>query len=97
MKQQKVNLTVFFIKEGDMFIAYSPSLDISTCAKTFEKAKKRFEELVNIFFEELKEKGTLEEVLLEYGWKKVKKPSIRWIPPHIVAQVDETFKIPCHA
>lgn len=95
MKLQEIKLSVFFLKEGSKFIAYSPALDISTCGKTFEKASKRFEELVEIFFEELREKGTLEDVLLECGWKKGPKPQAKWIAPSFIAQTDETFKIPC--
>jgi len=49
-KGQSVKLSVFFLREGKKFIAYSPALDISTCADTFEKAKARFEELVAVFF-----------------------------------------------
>ncbi|MBA3065098.1 hypothetical protein KJ633_00455 [bacterium] len=95
MKLQEIKLSVLFLKEGNKFVAYSPALDISTCGKTFDKTKKRFEELVGIFFEELREKGTLEDVLLECGWRKVSKPRARWIPPFFIAQTDETFKIPC--
>lgn len=59
----EVSLPVSILKEGKYFIAYSPALDLSTSAKSFEEAKKRFEEVVPIFFEELLEKGTVEEVL----------------------------------
>lgn len=95
MRLQEIKLPVLFLKEGSKFIAYSPALDISTCGKTFNKAQKRFEELVGIFFEELREKGTLEDVLLECGWRKNKKPRANWLPPSFIAQTDETFKIPC--
>lgn len=49
----KADLSVFVFKEGNTFIAYSPALDLSTCADTYEKSKKRFNEIVNIFFEEI--------------------------------------------
>jgi len=81
----KLSLPVSFLREGDCFIAYSPALDLSTSANSFEKAKKRFVEATEIFFEELLEKGTLNEVLLELGWEKVKK---QWVPPVIVAHED---------
>ena len=77
----KINLPVVFLKEGKRFIAYTPVLDLSTCANTFKKAQKRFEELVTIFFEELERKGTLYEVLTECGWRKVHTPKRDWIPP----------------
>ena len=79
----KFNLPVSFIKEGKSYIAYTPALDLSTCADTYEKAKDRFEEIVNIFFEEIKEKGTLEDVLLGLGWVRAESG---WNPPVIISQ-----------
>ena len=100
MRYQKIELTVLFKKEGKMFIAYSPALDISTFANSFEKAKQRFEELVEVFFEELEKTGTLEDVLIECGWTKIrdkdKSKRINWVPPRFITQTKETVQIPCH-
>lgn len=80
MKQIKfaVNIPVIFLKEGKSYIAHSPVLDLSTSANSFEKAQKRFPEAVKIFFEELVEMGTLEEVLTGLGWQKFES---KWMPP----------------
>lgn len=64
------NLSVSFFQEGNQVVAYVPVLDLSTCGKTFTQAKKRINEAVDIFFEELEKKGTLEETLLDLGWQK---------------------------
>jgi hypothetical protein len=40
MRYCEICLPVIFLKEGKKFIAYTPTLDISTCANTFDKAKK---------------------------------------------------------
>ena len=92
MAQQRLefNLPVSIFKEEDKFIAYTPALDLSTSADTFEKVKKRFTEIVNIFFEELKEKGTLENALGELGWEKVNQ---NWFPPVLVAQESEKVQV----
>ena len=58
------NLPVWFMKEGEAFIAYSPALDLSTCGDTFEKAQRRFAEAADIFFEECVQRGTLDEALI---------------------------------
>lgn len=89
----KINfsLPVSFLKEGKYFVAYTPALDISTSGKTFEEAKKRFGEVVVIFFEELLQKGTLDKVLTELGWRKVQKT---WSPPILVASEIKSFSIP---
>jgi predicted RNase H-like HicB family nuclease len=87
----KFALPVSVLREGKYFVAYSPALDLSTSAKTFEEVKKRFTEVVEIFFEELLGKGTLGEVLSELGWQKVKR---EWVPPTLVAQELENFTVP---
>ncbi|MEK7117808.1 MAG: hypothetical protein AAB861_03485, partial [Patescibacteria group bacterium] len=59
------------------------ALDIATSGKTDVEVKKRFSELVNIFFEELEDMGTTEDVLSELGWKKQKVSTKlnQWLPP----------------
>ncbi|MBI4130703.1 hypothetical protein HY468_05270 [Candidatus Roizmanbacteria bacterium] len=73
MKQIKfdVNLPVAIFKEGNTYIAHTPVLDLATSANTFEKAQQRFVEAVEIFFEELEDTGTLDEVLSSLGWRKI--------------------------
>ena len=51
----KFDLPVSFLKEGDQYIAYTPALDLSTCGQSYEQAKKRFVEAVDIFLAELVE------------------------------------------
>ena len=87
----QVSLPVAILKEGKYFIAYSPVLDLSTSAKSFEKVKKRFNEAVDIFFEELIEKGTFNEVLTDLGWQKMQN---KWAPPVMISQELEHFRIP---
>ena len=60
-------------------VAYSPALDIATSGKNEKEASKRFAELVMIFFEELKEMGTTDDVLSELGWHKQKISTLRWL------------------
>lgn len=87
----KFNLPVSVIKEGNQYIVYTPALDLSTCGKTIKTAKKRFDEAVGIFFEELIEKGTLEKALTDLGWQK--KRAI-WMPPVIVSSETQSFCVP---
>lgn len=87
----KFNLSVIFLKEKSAFVAYSPALDLSTTGKTFATAKNRFTEAVNIFFEEIIKKGTIDEVLEDLGWQKIKK---EWLPPKVISHESETIQIP---
>lgn len=96
-EDMEISLEVDVYKEGDTFIAYSPALRLSTYADNIEKLKERFSHLVDIFFDELEEMGTTEEVLLECGWTKITKPFKRWVPPTPIAKMEEEVKIPCPA
>ncbi|MEK7537080.1 MAG: hypothetical protein AAB584_01390 [Patescibacteria group bacterium] len=84
-------LSIVFLREGNSFIAYSPALDLSTSASSFEKARTRFAEAAKLFFEEVIKKGTINEVLQELGWQKHNK---EWQPPLIVSQETESIRVP---
>ncbi|MBU1045679.1 hypothetical protein KJ616_00985 [Patescibacteria group bacterium] len=79
---QFIKLPVSVIKEGKKYVVFSSALDLSTSANNYERAKKRFEEIVDIFFEELIKNKTLDEVLLDLGWRRIAK---KWSPPMIVS------------
>ena len=87
----KFSIPVSILKEGDTFIAYTSTLDISTCADTLKEVKIRFEELVKIFFEDLDRNNTTEEVLDGLGWQKVNRT---WQAPIEVEHQIEDFKVP---
>jgi len=97
LSYQKVLLSVVFHREGNKFIAYSPALNLSTCGNSMDEAKRRFEEIVQIFLEETDRMGTLEEVLMECGWRKVGHPHKRWQPPIFVGQTQREVRLPCPA
>lgn len=96
MKQVKfsANIPVSFFKEGDAYIAYCPILDLSTSASTFEKVKERFSEVIEVFFEELVDMGTLDEVLANLGWTKIQH---HWNPPFSVGHELQRVTIPLSA
>lgn len=84
------NLPVSILKEGSVFVAYSPALDISTVGNSFEEAQRRFEEAVEIFFEEIVENKTLEAALSELGWQRENE---RMIPPIVVSNQMKSFTL----
>lgn len=84
-------LPFIILREGKYFIAYTPLLDLSTSAESFDEVKKRFGEVVRVFFEELYEKGTTDTVLSNLGWRKVQS---KWSPPKVVAHEVASIKLP---
>lgn len=93
-KQFRISIPLSIFKEGDTFVAYTPALDVSTCAATLAEAKQRFADLIGIFFEELERKGTTDEVLESMGWEKVKRS---WSAPVEVEHSIESFDVPASA
>lgn len=87
----KFALNVSIIREGDSFIAYSPALDLSTVGDSLKEAHTRFNEAVEIFFEEITNNGTFDEVLLDLGWQK---KGDKFTPPVVVSNNMETFSVP---
>jgi predicted RNase H-like HicB family nuclease len=77
-------ISLLFMREGKSFIAFSPSLDLSTCGRTLEEAKKNFVEALDILFEECLKMGTLAEVLQSCGWVKNRKNG--WEPPAFIGE-----------
>lgn len=84
----KFNLPVSIIKEGKKYVAYTPALDLSTSGCSKEEAKKHFEETVDLFFEELLKKGTIDEVLRGLGWEK--REAV-WNPPTVISNDIQSF------
>ena len=85
-----VKIPISVLKEGENFIVYSPALDLSSSGKTYKQAISRFNEAVEIFFEEILKKGTLKEVLEDLGWRQV---NTKWQPPLVVAQDIQRIRI----
>jgi len=87
-------LPVLITKQGKRFVAYTPALDISTSGKSEKEVRSRFTEMAQLFFEEIVDAGTINEVLLELGWKKAQK---KWNPPGVVSAQSIGLKIPALA
>ncbi|MEK7535681.1 MAG: hypothetical protein AAB590_01540 [Patescibacteria group bacterium] len=90
-KNLKFNIQFDILREGKSFIAYSPALDLSTHAKTLKKAKERFTEAMELYFESLIAHDKLEETLHNLGWSISKGT---YIPPMIVAREMSSFAVP---
>jgi hypothetical protein len=55
----KIQLTGKVFHEGKMYVAYTPELDLSSCAPTQTKAEKNLIEAVPLFLEEAEKKRSL--------------------------------------
>ena len=87
-------LPIIITKQNKRFVAYTPALDLATSGKTEKEVKIRFEEISQLFLEEIIEAGTADSVLEELGWKKIQK---KWTPPKVVSSQFIGMKIPAFA
>ena len=69
-RDQDVDITVslFVFKEGDTFIAYCPSLDLSGYDYTADGACSDFEYMLTDYLNHQLENGTLRADLVSHGW-----------------------------
>jgi len=75
-------LTIKIIYEPEVkstpYVAYNSELDIASCGKNEEEAKRMLEEAIQILLQGAKEDGTLDQILEEAGFSKKGK---EFIPP----------------
>jgi predicted RNase H-like HicB family nuclease len=67
-----LSLKIEIFKEGDVYVALSPELNISSFGETIEEAKVSVGEAIEAFIEECERMGTLEAVLEESGFSRSK-------------------------
>ena len=71
-----ISVEVRIFREGDVYVALCPELELSSFGEDIESAKESFKEALAAFLEECEALGTLEEVLEESGFMKAED---RWV------------------
>ena len=64
-------IRIEIFKEGDVYVALAPELNVSSFGETIEDTKKSIKEAIEAFIKECDRMGTLEDVLEESGFSKV--------------------------
>ncbi len=72
LAEYRFSLEFYVFKERRVYIAYCPSLDISTSGKDFDDAVANFRVRFRIHVDWCVEHGTLLEDLIAHGWTKKK-------------------------
>jgi len=71
-----ITMEVKVFKEGDVYVALCPELNVSSFGDDIKSAKSALREAIEAFLEECEAMGTLEEVLEEARFVKEKD---RWV------------------
>ena len=66
----EIEFTSQVFKEGRLYVAHAPELDISSCGGTPETASRNLLAAVKLFLEEAEKMGSLDQILREAGYIK---------------------------
>ena len=82
----KMNFPAYVKKEGDVFVSVCPLIDVCSHGKTRKLALENLVEAVSLFLISCFERGTLESVLKDCGFKPVRrtdktKKATKSLPP----------------
>ncbi len=77
-----LTFTIQIFREGKLFVAYNPELDVSSCGLTIEKAKVNLKDAIRGFLKSAAKMGTLNGILEEAGYTYERK---HWIDPELIA------------
>ncbi|OGE28328.1 hypothetical protein A2867_04940 [Candidatus Daviesbacteria bacterium RIFCSPHIGHO2_01_FULL_40_11] len=69
----QLDFRIEIFKEGKHYVAVAPELNVSSFGSTQKEAKNALREAVELFLEECKRMGTLDDVLIEAGFKPKKR------------------------
>jgi len=86
----KISLEIKVFKEGDVYVALCPELNVSSFGDDIKSAKESLREALEAFLEECEAMGTLQEVLEDAGFVKEKES---WILEEPV--IKEKIAMPC--
>ncbi len=81
--QFNANLPVKIVKRKKWVLASCPILDMHSQGETEEKARRNLSEALSLFFASCFERGTLDAVLKERGFKAVKSDSKTFRSPQV--------------
>ena len=87
----EIQFTTRIFKDGRTYAAHAFELDVSSCARTKEKAIKNLKQAVRLFLEEAEKMGTLDQILEEAGYSKEKR---KLAPPKLISVQRMSLPLP---
>jgi predicted RNase H-like HicB family nuclease len=84
----ELQLNVLVFQEGDYFVAYCPSLNLSSYGDSVQDAKDGFDETMKSYIENCESYHSLNEDLTKLGWKVKKFPNQNRPEPPAQVELD---------
>jgi predicted RNase H-like HicB family nuclease len=76
-----VRLTLLGFEQDNLFVLYSPALDIYAYGDDQAEAKQAFDETIQLYLDHVREENSLDEDLRRLGWKKHTYFKKKFLPP----------------
>lgn len=100
----ELQLNVLVFQQGDYYVAYCPSIELSSYGDTIEEAKNGFDDVMNNYLETSQKNGTLHSDLLSHGWQLNIDNDKNAAPPQMIElnipagllkqQFNESWRVP---
>jgi len=78
-----IEFDAIIFQEGKSYVAHCPELDVSSCGKDVDEARRNLKAAVRLFVEEAEKLGTLDDILKEAGYQRMADGI--WKSPRIVS------------
>jgi predicted RNase H-like HicB family nuclease len=78
-----IEFDAIIFPEGQAYVAHCPELDVSTCGKDVDEARRNLKTAVRLFVEEAGKLGTLNDILRESGYQRLSDGM--WKSPRVVS------------
>ncbi|MEX5212550.1 MAG: hypothetical protein NW703_00140 [Nitrospiraceae bacterium] len=65
-----IEFDAIMFQEGKAYVGHCPELDLSSCGKDVDEARRNLKTAVRLFVEEAEKLGTLEGILKETGYQQ---------------------------
>lgn len=87
-----IRLEILLFAEDNVFIAYSPALDVSACGNTEEEAKDEFGKVLEEYFTYCLNKKTIFDDLRVHGWTIKSKKRIKAPADEKLLELNDTYR-----
>ncbi len=89
----EAELSLFMFKDDDVYHAYCPELDLVGYDYTEDGAKKSFEQVLKDYLDYTIDHKTLEQDLLNHGWKIAKSGKVSEPTPSYLLKISQMKEV----
>ena len=85
-----INIPACYWEEDGSFVTYTPAFEVASSGDTIVEAKEMLKEAIALFIETHLAFNTLDEALLDLGWRKINS---KWNPASNPASQEQSIEV----